>query len=491
MPKSKHQIPGRVRATYEFIKANRERWSVQALCRVLEVAPSGYYDWLQQPVSNRAQEDARLLRLIRASFVASHGIYGAPRVFLDLREAGETCSKHRVARLMRQANLRALHGYRVRRWAVGKPAVLIPNLLQRQFTATRPNTAWVTDITYIRTWQGWLYLAVVMDLFSRLIVGWAAQPTIHRELVLNAVLMAVRRRRPRGTLIHSDQGTQFGSDAWRRLCRSNHLEPSMSRKGNCWDTERVAIVRARCSRLLRGRRSRMRGAFCRGLRSEWTRSGGRLQFLTESECRKWASQRKYPLGERPYSVRADGPPFSRLEFKIPVDAGARVALARAVWSTVGKGQPEAMLRDQGAPIESRRCEPASVDRRRSDVDSLPAAELGAGSPPFATRCGVLLLPPFPSEDSCSCKRRCERRLLQYHAVTTYEASTDLSARVPKAVFGKCTTRYSLEPRRLSLTPDALRKLASSLAIDIEAFDACMDKSPSESPRTLHRRTRLI
>jgi putative transposase len=88
---------------------------------------------------------------------------------------------------------------------------------------------------YVRSWQGWLYLAVVMDLFSRKIIGWAAGPTIHRELVLNAVLMAVRRRRPRGTIIHSDQGTQFGSDAWRRFCRANHLEPSMSRKGNCWD----------------------------------------------------------------------------------------------------------------------------------------------------------------------------------------------------------------------------------------------------------------
>ena len=106
------------------------RSSVQMMCRVLEVAPSGYYEWVLQPISNRAQEDARLLRLIRASFTASHGIYGAPRVFLDLREAGETCSKHRVARLMRQANLRALHGYRTRRWAVGKPSVLIPNLLQ-------------------------------------------------------------------------------------------------------------------------------------------------------------------------------------------------------------------------------------------------------------------------------------------------------------------------------------------------------------------------
>ena len=156
---------------------------------------------------------------------------------MDLRETGETCSKHRVARIMRVNKLRALHGYRIRRWSVGKPAVLIPNLLQRQFTVTRRNKAWVTDITYIRTWQGWLYLAVVMDLFSRLIVGWAAGPTIHRELALNAVLTAVRRRRSRGTLIHSDQGTQYGSDAWRRFCRSNHLEPSMSRKGNCWDTQ--------------------------------------------------------------------------------------------------------------------------------------------------------------------------------------------------------------------------------------------------------------
>lgn len=226
---------GRVRSVYEFIKSHRGQYPVVAMCRLLEVAPSGYYDWLGQPVSKRAQEDARLLRLIRASFVASQGIYGAPRVFLDLREAGETCSKHRVARLMRVNNLRALHGYRTRRWAAGKPSVLIPNILQRQFTVTRPNKAWVTDITYIRTWQGWLYLAVVMDLFSRKVVGWSARPTIHRELVLNALMMAVRRRRPRGTVIHSDQGTQYGSDSWRRLCRANRLEPSMSRKGSCWD----------------------------------------------------------------------------------------------------------------------------------------------------------------------------------------------------------------------------------------------------------------
>ena len=193
---STQQSAGRVRSTYAFIMAHRERYSVQSMCRILGVAPSGYYEWILQPISNRGQEDARLLRLIQAWFIASQGIYGAPRVFLDLREAGETCSKHRVARLMRENKLRALHGYRTRRWSVGTPAVLIPNLLQRQFTVTRPNKAWVTDLTDIRTWQGWLYLAVVMDLFSRRIVGWSAGPTMHRESVLDAVLMALRRRRP-------------------------------------------------------------------------------------------------------------------------------------------------------------------------------------------------------------------------------------------------------------------------------------------------------
>lgn len=148
---SNRSSAGKVRRTYQFIEDHKHQYSVQAMCQVLEVAPSGYYEWLQQPVNNRAKEDARLLRLIRASFVASHGIYGSPRVFLDLREAGETCSKHRVMRLMRENNLRALHGFRTRRVAVTKPSVLIPNVLQRQFTVTRRNKAWVTDITYIRT----------------------------------------------------------------------------------------------------------------------------------------------------------------------------------------------------------------------------------------------------------------------------------------------------------------------------------------------------
>jgi len=205
------------------------------MCETLDVAASGYYEWLHKPVSDHAVEDARLLRLILASFKASHGIYGAPRIFLDLREAGETCSKHRVARIMQINKIVALHGYRIRHYSVGKPSVLIPDLVKRQFEVPRPNKVWVTDITYIRTWEGWLYLAVVMDLFSRKIVGWSVKPTIHRQLVLDAVMTAVRRRRPRGTIIHSDQGCQYGSDDWRRFCRTNHLLPSMSRRGNCWD----------------------------------------------------------------------------------------------------------------------------------------------------------------------------------------------------------------------------------------------------------------
>ena len=195
----------------------------------------------KRQLSDRAIEDVRLLRLIRASFKASQGVYGAPRVFLDLREAGETCSKHRVARIMRESGMRAYAGYRTRRYAVGKPAALIPNLVKRNFTISQPDRVWVTDITYARTWECWLYVAVVLDLFSRKVIGWSAQQTIHRELALDAILMAVHQRSPNRTIVHSDQGSQYGSDDWQRFCRSNKLEPSMSRRGNCWDLSLIHI----------------------------------------------------------------------------------------------------------------------------------------------------------------------------------------------------------------------------------------------------------
>ncbi len=176
-----------------------------------------------------------MLGLIRAAYTASHGVYGTPRIFLDVREAGETCSKHRVARIMRANNLKALHGHRAPRYARGHTSLLAPNTLQRGFTVQRPNTAWVTDITYVRAWEGWLYLARRDGPLSRRIVGWSTNPTMARALVLDALFMAVRRRKPTHALIHSDQGSQCGSDAWRRFCQAHHLEPSMSRRGNCWD----------------------------------------------------------------------------------------------------------------------------------------------------------------------------------------------------------------------------------------------------------------
>jgi putative transposase len=209
---SRRSTPWGARRIYEFISAHRKSCDVRAMCNALGVTRSGYYAWLQSPISSRARQDARLLRLIRASVKASHGVYGSPRVFLDLREASETCSKHRVARLMRVNKIRALHGYRTCHYSAGRPAVISPDLVKRHFDVIRPNKVWVTDITYVRTWEGWPYLAVVMDLFSRLIVGWATRPTLRRELVLDAVVMSVRRRRPRDTVIHSDQGCQYGSD---------------------------------------------------------------------------------------------------------------------------------------------------------------------------------------------------------------------------------------------------------------------------------------
>lgn len=206
------------------------------MCRVLRVHRSGYYAWVKEPRSARAIEDQRLRELIAASHEASNYSYGSPRVFEDLREWGESCGLHRVERIMRQNRIRGAHAYRKPRYVNGRPAILAPNILQREFTVNEPNQAWVTDITYIRTWQGWLYLAIVMDLFSRRIVGWSMQPTMTRSLVIDALKMAVRLRRPKyRVVVHSDQGSQYGSDDWHRFCAHNKLVPSMSRRGNCWD----------------------------------------------------------------------------------------------------------------------------------------------------------------------------------------------------------------------------------------------------------------
>jgi putative transposase len=221
---------------YLFINDHRREYKVATMCRVLHASRSGFYAWLHQPLSDRAIEDRRLLGLIRDSYTGSSGVYGYPRVFADLRETGEACGRHRVARIMREHRIKALRGYKAPRHIAGRPSIIAPNHLKREFNVAQPDQAWVTDITYIRTWQGWLYLAVVIDLYARKVVGWSMKPTMDREIILDALMMAVWRRKPKNqVLIHSDQGSQFSSDDWRRFCTAHNLQPSMSRRGNCWD----------------------------------------------------------------------------------------------------------------------------------------------------------------------------------------------------------------------------------------------------------------
>ncbi|WP_404464376.1 IS3 family transposase [Vreelandella aquamarina] len=228
----------RVRLRYAFIQKHASQYPVRRLCRMMAVHPSGYYAWCKKALSNRDRDDQRLLGLIKHAWLESGGVYGYRKVYQDLREAGETCGKHRVARLMRREGLRSQTGYRRRpgSYGGGKPAVVSPNHLDRQFEVTAPNVAWVTDITYIRTYEGWLYLAVVIDLFSRQVVGWSMKSRMTTELVLDALLSAVWRRKPQGAvMVHSDQGSQFSSGDWQSFLKANHLVGSMSRRGNCHD----------------------------------------------------------------------------------------------------------------------------------------------------------------------------------------------------------------------------------------------------------------
>jgi putative transposase len=206
------------------------------MCRVLRVQRSGFYAWLKQPLSTRARNDERLVGLIRQFWLASGGAYGSPRIHDDFIEAGERIGRKRVERLMREHGIRALSAIKRRRYRGGKPAVVAPNRLQQQFAVQQPDRVWVTDITYIRTHEGWLYLAVVVDLYSRRVIGWSMKPTLARELALDALLMAVWRRRPKQpVIVHSDQGVQYGSEDWARFCNAHNLRVSMSRRGNCFD----------------------------------------------------------------------------------------------------------------------------------------------------------------------------------------------------------------------------------------------------------------
>jgi putative transposase len=218
------------------MQAHHRLFRLTSMCRVLKVHRSGYYAWLREPLSARGKANEKLTTQIREFYDQSMGIYGSPRIFCDLKEAGVACSENRVARLMRAAQIKSVRGYKRPRYKVGKPAQVAPNQLERQFQHDEPDHAWVTDITYIRTHEGWLYLAAVLDLHSRAVVGWSMGARMQTSLVLDALTMAVWRRKPKDSvIIHSDQGSQFGSDEFNRWCKDNRLSPSMSRRGNCWD----------------------------------------------------------------------------------------------------------------------------------------------------------------------------------------------------------------------------------------------------------------
>ena len=208
---------------------------VATLCRVLGVSSSGYYAWSKRARSRRAKDDAVLIERIRAVHAASKGTYGAPRIHAELQANGIHVGKKRIARLMRQAGVAGVSRRRFVTTTVRDGARQAPDLVERDFTAERPNMLWVADITYIPTWAGFLYLAVALDAFSRRIVGWAMATSLHTQLVLDALNMALATRRPKDVVHHSDQGSQYTSIAFGKRCREAGVRPSMGSVGDAYD----------------------------------------------------------------------------------------------------------------------------------------------------------------------------------------------------------------------------------------------------------------
>lgn len=222
---------------YHFIHNHRKEYRITRMCSVLDVSTSGYYDWWDRPESARSLDRRRLTQKIRQCHQQSDAIYGSPKIHQDLMASGETCSINKVARLMKKADIQSKMA---RQFVITtnsknttQPA---PDLLQRQFVVPKQNQAWVSDTTFIATREGWLYLAVILDLFSRQIIGWAMHTKNNTELVQNALTMAIwRRGRVHDVIVHSDQGSTYASSDYQHQLRSNHLRCSMSRKGECLD----------------------------------------------------------------------------------------------------------------------------------------------------------------------------------------------------------------------------------------------------------------
>lgn len=218
------------------MKAHQAQYPVRTLCRLLGVSPSGYYTWSSRAPSARSLADEQILQRIEAIHAKSDGTYGVPRIHPELRDEGLCVGRKRVARLMRLKNLVGVHRrkgtWTTRRNPDDRPA---PDLVNRQFEADAPNRLWLADITYIPTWSGFLYLAIVLDAFSRRIVGWAMATHLRTELVLDALEMALWQRRPKDVIHHSDQGCQYTSIAFGNRCKEAGVSPSMGSVGDCYD----------------------------------------------------------------------------------------------------------------------------------------------------------------------------------------------------------------------------------------------------------------
>lgn len=222
--------------SYEFIDAMKAQYSIRTLCRVIGASRAAYYAWCRGD-SHAQDVDRKLVVRLRAAHRESHGTYGSPRLTAELNAQGIQVGRRRVARLMKAEGLSGIPKKRFVRTTRSKQDDLVaPNVLDREFTVDAPDVAWVTDITYVRTRSGWAYLAAIIDLFSRKVVGWALQDHMETSLCLDALQHALRsRERPTGVLHHSDRGCQYTSHAYRGALDDAGFVQSMSRKGNCWD----------------------------------------------------------------------------------------------------------------------------------------------------------------------------------------------------------------------------------------------------------------
>jgi putative transposase len=224
--------------SFRFIEDHRDTYPVRLMCAVLEVSPAGYYAWRERPASERVAANATLLAAIRQVHYDSGRRYGRPRVHAALRVQGRGVSRGRIERLMRRHGIRAIMTppRRVRTTDSRHNLPIAPNLIERDFTAAAPNRVWLADITYIPTAEGWLYLAAIMDLFSRKIVGWAMRDHLRAELASSALSMAIRQQRPDAALVHhSDRGVQYASHEYRLALVAADITASMSRKADCYD----------------------------------------------------------------------------------------------------------------------------------------------------------------------------------------------------------------------------------------------------------------